>query len=84
MRPKRNSIPCLPPRDEDVILVVRLRAPPGSAQEHRGSGLDLAMVRNGSLLSSGLAEKLGAFQQLWRKTVMSPTSLLLPIPFPLQ
>lgn len=61
MHPKRNSIPRFPPRDEDVIPVIGPPVPPGSALEHSGSGLDLAMVGNISLLGPGLAPGAGRF-----------------------
>lgn len=44
-----------------MIPVIGPSAPLGSALEHRGSGLDLAMVGNNSLLGPGLAPGAGRF-----------------------
>lgn len=81
MHPKRSSIPRIPPRDKEVILVIRPPAPPSSAQEHRGSGLDLAIVGNGILLDSGLASGAGRFSAALDKN-RDVSHFFTPHPFP--
>lgn len=62
-------------------MVIRLPAPPRSAREHRGSGLDLAMVRNGSLLGLGLAPGAERFSATLAKNRDVSHFLTHPHPF---